>query len=290
MMMIRVCILSILCLLCVPKGNAQEVVFPLPTVPDSLREPQQRLVYVLDHYWENYAWNDTTALNQTVGEQGLVDFLDLLQYADSLTADRGAAAFVSQAFTTDGQRQHYAELLDHYLYDRHSPVRNDLVYAHLLRHLTTPQAMPDETERQRLQFRLQNISKNQVGTIAADFSLRHVDVLALESQGTERLKAAKVKGAKRLYDVVSPLTLLMFYDPDCEDCHVAEAQMAREPLLHDARLTLIRAQRKEVGDRYFVHFTPSFYLLDADKRVLVKNASLEQVLRALFPEPNNESF
>ncbi len=277
----RVGIVCILITLNAALGSlrAQEVVFLLPTVPDSLQEPQQRLSYVLDHYWENYVWNDTTDLNQMVGEQGLVDFLDLLQYADSLTADRSAAQFVTQAFAADGLRARYAELLDHYLYDRHSPVRNDRVYAHLLRHLATPAATPDETERQRLLFRLLNVSKNQVGAIATDFVYRD-----------DRGKKQRLLAPSGMEKQSEGLTLLMFYDPHCEECHVAEARMKREPALQDHRLNIIRMEADKVRDRYFIRFTPTFYLLDAYKRVLLKDASLEQVLQTLSPENTTKNL
>lgn len=244
--------------------SASSLSYPLPVVPDELQEPEQRLVYVLDHYWENYQWNDTTEVNQMVGEQGLVDFLDLLQYADSLTADRCATQFVRLAFATPWHRKHYTQLLDHYLYNPESPLRNDLVYAHLLRHVATPQALPDEAERQRQQFLLQQIDRNQVGSIAADVAYEDANGLR-----------------HHLHEVVAPLTLLLFTDPYCSDCQEAEERMKQEPLLQDDRLTIIRVLPYDIGNTYFIQFTPAFYLLDSDKRVIMKNAHLEQILQAL---------
>jgi hypothetical protein len=232
-------------------------------VPDTLGQ-EARLAYVLRHYWENYRWDDRSANNQLVGEQGLVDFLNLMQYADSLTADGCAASFVRQAFTSDWHRAHYGELLDHYLYNQHSPVRNDLVYAHLLRHLSSPSLMPDTAACQRYRYSLRQVEKNQVGTVAADLRVRGTD-------GRQY----------RLYDIRAPFTVLMFTDPDCGTCQMTEEQMKHEPLLHDSCLKIVRVLLHDVPNTYFVPVTPSFYLLDADKHIVLKDVPYEKLIEAV---------
>lgn len=257
-------------------GSAQELTFPLPDVPDSVQQ-EQRLAYVLDHYWDHYQWADTTQENRLLGEQGWVDFLNLMQYADSLVADRCAASFVRQAFATEELGRHYDGLLEHYLYNQHSPLRNDITYAHLLRRLAADDAPVSASDRQRYLFRLQNVEKNQVGSVAADFRFRDKD-------GRQR----------RLYDIDAPLVLLMFTDPECASCQKVEEQMKHEPLFNDSRLVMIRvlpyddsrlktegASARDIGNRYFAPITPAFYLLDVHKRVLLKNATYEQALQAL---------
>lgn len=262
-------------LLCVAVW-AQTSTFPLPSVPDTLQQ-EERLAYVLRHYWDNYQWNDCSADNQLVGEQGLVDFLNLMQYADSLVADRCAASFVQQAFATVELGKHYDGLLEHYLYNQHSPLRNDLTYAHLLRHLSADDGLISAPDRQRYRSRLMNVEKNQVGTVAADFRFRDTD-------GRQR----------RLHDISAQLTLLIFTDPECATCQSVEEQMKHESLFHDSHLKMVRvlpfddsklktegASARDIGNRYFVPVTPSFYLLDANKRVLLKNATFEQTLQTL---------
>ena len=70
--------------------------------------------------------------------------------------------------------------------------------------------------------------------------------------------------------------------------------MKHEPLFHDSFLKMVRvlpyddsklktegASARDIGNRYFVPVTPAFYLLDASKRVLLKNATFGQTLQTL---------
>ena len=115
--------------------KAQEVLFPYPDIPDEVEVPEARLAYMLNHFWQHYVFADTTATHRQVGEQGMVDFLNLMQHADSLTAAKSAAAWADSLAANTSATPFFIDLMERYLADPESPVHNDLVYAHLLRAL-----------------------------------------------------------------------------------------------------------------------------------------------------------
>lgn len=235
-------------------GRAQEATeFPYPTLPDSLTSPHDRLAWMLENFWSNYSFSDTTQTNRQTGEQGFVDFINLMQHADSAVCTRSARSFAQHI--TGKPSPFFEELTEHYLGSPRSPMRNDVVYAHLLR------ALPPTTSRT---FLLQEVSRNQVGMMAAD--------IPLDPQET---------GAKRLHEVQSELTLLVFHDPACEHCQEVLPMIKQSAVLkaNSQRLRVVFVNTEKNTDAqkaYYLPELPALYLLDRQKRVLVKNGSLEE--------------
>lgn len=267
-----------------------QVQFPFPEIPLMLTDPQERLAFMLDHFWDNYHFSDTTRANQDLAEQGISDFINLLQYSDSALTARAAKRFVSQAFATEWGRRHYESLLDHYLGNPESPLRNDVVYAHLLRQMEV-NLPSNDVRRSRIAYRLNLVTKNQTGKKAADFEY-------ITRQG-QRSTLYKTRGS---------LILLVFNDPECEHCHEIMPKLIANPALQDARLRVLsiypdsdtplwkKSPRKLPSNwtdcyspsglisqkqLYYLPAMPALYLLDAQKRVLVKDGTIDDILKQI---------
>ena len=132
---------------------------------------------------------------------------------------------------------------------------------------------------------------NRVGAVAADF------VYTLPS-GAQ----------KRMHDIRSPYTLLLFYNPDCHGCAETLAAMKASPVLNDPRIMQqvkilafypdedreVWAQHQEViptawinsydkdltvltKELYDLKAMPTLYLLDKDKKVLLKDVAVGEI-------------
>jgi len=264
--------------------------FPLPQIPETIAQPEARLSYLLNHFWDNYQFSDTTQVNQDLGEQGFADFLNLLGYGNDEIIDQATKVFFEQAFRSRWGKTHYSQLINHYLDNPNSPLRNDGIYVHFLRNIR-PYFANDAAARERYAFKLKQAKKNLPGQPATDFSY------------TERSgKQGKMS------DIQAKFTLLFFHDPDCENCKRIMPLAVQESLLQrqDLKVLLIYADKDydawkkdihaypanwidayspngEIMQKllYFVPATPSFYLLDADKKVILKDAPLDTVLAFL---------
>lgn len=238
---------------CALSLSAQETAFPYPEIPDEVEEPEARMTYLLEHFWQDYAFADSTAMNREVGEQGMVDFLNFMQHADSVSAMQGASVFADSLETHPSAVPFFEGLMERYLGDYDSPLYSDEVYAHLLR------ALPETPQRTWL---LVQLAKNQVGSLAAD-----ILVTTLEGKQT------------RLYKIKAEQLLLIFYDPDCRRCQRLDAQLEQEPLIvQNPRLKVVRKDMNDLKGEYYVPHTPALYLLDKEKRVVLKNTNLEALL------------
>jgi peroxiredoxin len=144
-----------------------------------------------------------------------------------------------------------------------------------------------ETDRKQLEFRLKNLQKNRIGHQASDFV--YVDR----------------KGRKStLYSTVGEYILLYFNNPDCENCHIATRKLKNLALLTDPRIKVLavypdadtaewtthtrqipvqwidaRSFRGEIISKslYFIQAMPTLYLLDKNKRVILKDCSPEEL-------------
>lgn len=254
--MMKKWVLYMVCLLCCALDlQAQQADFPYPEIPDEIEEPEERLSYWLTHFWERYAFADSTAMNREVGEQGMVDFLNFM-LEDSVVATQGATVFADSLVAHPSALSFFEGLMAHYLDDPDSPLYSDRVYDQLLR------ALPETPQRSWL---LEQLAKNQVGS-------RATDILVKTSDGKQ----------VRLYDIKAEQTLLIFYDPDCKRCQRLEAQLKQEPLImQNPRLQVVRKDVNDLKGEYYVPHTPSLYLLDKEKRVLLKGEN-EEALKSLL--------
>lgn len=286
------------------QANAQKT-FPYPSIPTILQTPEARGAYLLEHYWDHFNFQDTTLIHQPdITEQGFANFLDLLPRIDSTATTKGIEVFVTKVFgdshagtgtpaSNDRQvpsnvRAYFSNEIEHYLYNPNSPMRSDALYLLFLREMQKAPAF-DAATKERFAFQSKNVSKNLPGTKATDFVY------------TDR------KGHKRtLYTTPGEYTVLYFNDPDCENCHATTAQFVKNPLLtNNSHLTFLAiypdvdteewkrhpqpfpatwidaySLNGEISSKllYFIRATPTLYLLDKDKRVILKDPTPEQLL------------
>lgn len=250
------CVYMVFLLCCALGIQAQQTEFPYPDIPNELEEPEARMMYLLGHFWQDYVFADSTAMNHEVGEQGMVDFLNFMQHADSVSAMQGAKVLADSLGVHPSAVPFFEGLMARYLDDSESPLYSDVVYVQLLR------ALPETPQRVWL---LEQLAKNRVGDRAADVPVRTAD-------GKEM----------RLWKIKSEQTLLIFFDPDCRRCQRLDAQLKQEPLIvQNPRLKVVRKDINDLNGEYYVPHTPALYLLDKEKRVVLKEPNWESLLEVL---------
>lgn len=175
---------------------------PLPAVPDSIRVPQERADFILANFWNSLDFgNDPLAADKSFLEQSFADFLSLFPHASRAGIEKGCAALTARASADPARMADIAELAEIYLLSADSPMFNEHYYELFAENmLASPDVSPEL--RMRPEFLLEDVRKNAVGSKAADFSY-----ITPDGQETS-LYETPVKGKM----------LLVFYDPECEDC------------------------------------------------------------------------
>lgn len=261
--------------------------FPYPDVPAMLTTPEERASYLALHYWDLFDFSDTSLIAlPEVTEQGFVDFLSILPHTDR--ADVAIDTLYSRAAAERAMLLHFMELGDKYLYEPNSPMYDERLYVLVLRALLALPAL-EESEKARPRYRLEMALKNCPGNVAADFAV-----------------TLRGGGVKRLQQLDSPCLLVYFNDPACEECLRVKELLTTSPLLcglvERDRLHILsvcvegktaaweeaefpsswmdgydKGMRITREHLYDLKAMPTLYLLDGEKRVLLKDASVEQV-------------
>ena len=264
--------------------------FPYPAIPDTLRSVEQRAGYLSEHYWDNYNFADTLLLkSKEMTEQGFVNFIDILNrfnldYAskgvahediaqkDSTRKDitregiaqkditqKGIACFTRKAFSNAAAKERFENLIEHYFEDQLSPVRNDRVYLIFLEEMKNSPCF-DETEKERIAFKIKTTNKNLPGDIAINFKFK-------DESGKEH----------QLSDYKDQKVILYFYDPDCENCHEVSAWLKQQTIPADIKVIKMIADN-HISYMYSLKNMPTIFLLDKENKVILKDCTAQELI------------
>lgn len=265
---------------------ADPQLLPLPVLPDSLTEPQQRAGFLAVHFWDAMDWKDRSrSLDTAFIEQNFANYVTVLPVADTVARREAVAGLMHAAEADSAAYAFLGSVAGKYLGDPNSPMRSEELYV-LFLHELLASSVTDGAMKQRYGHQLQAAMKNRPGTLAADLRLT-------DSYGRSFTLRAAAAEADR--------TLVLFYDPDCDHCKATIAELSRMAMPADVQVLAVdvMADRERFdatkdafptgwrvalasepvddGDAYELPALPSLYLLDRSARVMLKDAPLEAV-------------
>ena len=278
------------------KNTFNDSELPLPMIPDSLESSEKKADYALAHFWDEMDFTDTVrSHSQEFIEQNFVNFIVLFPYASEQGLQEGINKLIYKAGVDSVAFNLLAKTADLYLYEPNSPYFSEEYYLMFLNRLTKSVNL-DEPIKERLNFQLKAAMKNRPGTITADFSFITYDNKKYSfhnlKEDTEQI-------------------LLLFYDPDCDNCKeslkILSADKDLQQSIEEKKLSVIAIYAGDdkklwketvnempgtwtVGmdtgdinknDLYELRALPSLYLLDKGKNVILKDASPNQLLSFL---------
>lgn len=265
---------------------------PLPSIPADLTTPEARADYLALHFWDAMDWRDPArALDTAFVEQNFANFLSGLPYTTPDGLAKAVPAILDKVRAAGApQFDLFYSTAAKYLYQGDSPMRDEQLFLPFV-----DWAIAHDYDADRARMNRADILRNRPGTVAADFSFD------LREGGTSTLGAAR-----------GVPVLLMFYEPDCENCKQVEKQLAASQGLHDAlRRGDLRFIAVYVGDNrnlwqshaktlpadwtvgidadmtvdnddlYTIPATPTFYLIDSEGKVLLKDPPLPRLAQTL---------
>lgn len=276
--------------------------FPMVEIPGIVAQPADRLDYMAQHFWDRFsALQGTTdslhfkGLDADQVEEKFGLWATLLKSASPSALESGVRVATAGFRADSAAFVKYIALADKYFYNANSPVRNEEAYLSFLNSLLEA-PLPDEDMRFIYEYQAGQCSLNRPGKPASDFAF-------VTPEGRQ----------SRLYDIEAPVILLFFSNPGCPLCASYQENLQKnEPLVQKMRegafkvvniypdedveawRTYVQAYPSEWicgrdhlgkllgGSLYSLRAIPSLYLLDADKTVILKDATYEEIEMKLY--------
>lgn len=267
-----------------------------PAPAPSMLDPEQQAAYLNEHYWDNFDFADTLFISEADTLQMITALAAYTQQfvPDSLAVE-SMSRLMNKASVSKPMLEYFLMLTESVLHDPNSPLRDDELYIPVLE-TALGSGLLDEYERMPYEYDLNMARQNRVGRKANDFRY----TLASDRSG-------------RMYDIRADYLLLFISNPGCPMCRDVRSQIKASPMLNeliergtlkvlviypDMDLTLWREHLDDYPPAwinaydyggaitkerlYDLRAIPSLYLLDAEKRVMVKDcvdvAYIEEVI------------
>ena len=262
---------------------------------------EERLEYIVLHFWDAFTKDDYPSDSLIIKgvkkedvEAQMGVFATLARVVPLPVGEKAMEALFNCASSSPDAFEPMVKLTQFYFFDPNSPVRNEALYLPFVQRLaSSPLVKPEMKGAYEWDARM--CALNRPGTIATDFRF-------IDTAGRSR----------SLYGIKSEYILLVFGNPDCTACRELVANMSASPeisaLEASGRLKVVDIYiDQEIDDWkakaasypkhwingydptftirqdliYNVRAIPSIYLLDQEKRVILKDAPEEFALQVL---------
>ena len=284
--------------------------FPDCVPPGMLDNPQDRAEYVAEHYWDGITDPARTYPSDSVFvsgvrkadvEQKFADWTSVLDMIPFQKAEKAVSRLYDKALACERKDsssnvfETFTGLAYKYLYDPNSPVRNEDFYNAFVSRLALYEGLsPEMKGKYEREARMSAL--NRTGTVAADFRF-----------------ADKDGHIYTLHGIKAPLTLLFFSNPGCNACmniiNVLKEEPAITSMIASGEMVVLNIYIDEdlqgwrdympiypdewyngfdpdlvirTYNLYDVRAIPSLYLLDEEKRVILKDAPENRLFNTLL--------
>ena len=281
------------------QGVKNAPAFPKPDIPAMMTDKKEGAIYLSKHYWDLFPFNDTSLISQpNITKQGLFDYIQLLNNIPYSHAENSLETMLNKAKVEPIMYAHFVSLFERYFYEPNSPFRNDELYIPVVEN-TLKSGLLSKTKQERYKFQHEMILKNRVGTKATDFvytlsngekkkmSALQSDYLILFITNPDCPSCAEVTDLMNNSNILESifslntsdtkmLTVLSIYpDSNIDDWRKALPKMPQKNWLNAYDDGTILTNKL----LYDIKAIPTLYLLDKNKKIILKDTSLEEIER-----------
>ena len=284
--------------------------FPMVSPPSYLNDQEQAIKYMARNFWDNFFKIELDGKEGANVVHGVdsVSFLNAFGVYAQLATMAGANVMEApmtelfqnlDSLALKGERKpllKVVEQMEHYFFDPNSPVLDEEMYLRALDGILAAKSLTD-LDKMQYEYQHRICSLNRAGTPAADFVF-------------EQLNGKKGS----LYGIKGDYTLVFFNNPGCHACGEILENIVNSPVAEmvskgkvkvlamyiDEELEAWKENRSKFPQEwiyahdhnmilrdhniYGLRAIPSMYLLDKEKRVILKDAPVGKVISYLLEQ------
>lgn len=270
--------------------TAQQPYFQLPIIPDSIKDFDSRLDYMVQHYWD-FADMKKVFSSRSKMAEAFDTYINFMPHATANVALESTEKFL-KSIKNPNDLLFVAELAESKLYADSAVIPSDQLYLIFAKAVADNKSV-DRNAKMRFAHQANVLSRSQRGMQAPEFQF------------------TTPEGLKRTFvpDTTARVTILFFNDPDCMDCRLARVRLDAD--LHTQRLvesgvvdivsitttdatdsawlgatasypsTWTVGAAPEVEDIYDIRHSPTLYLIDHKGVIQLKTDNADSVLSIL---------
>ena len=270
--------------------SQQQKGFSYPVIPENLIAKADRAEYAAINFWNDFNYED---LGPEETEQIFVDFITILDNTDKRTTQDALYAMIVNILDNEEVVDFIIDCSQKYLYDKGAPTKDHQKLS-ILFNLLLNNNVINSDQREIVIKMSENAKRNEKGSVSPDFKF-------ITSKGF----------ASSFYNNISELNLLFFFDPLCQSCLVMGEEIANSPIINEFakdhnlnvlyitpytdQVDSLNTYFKDIPDNwilgynnneiiikeklYFWEYIPSIYLIDNNKKIILKDA-LPEIGRA----------
>jgi len=298
-------LLVTLCLGCAPKqekaDSAKSYHFCYVQPPINI-SAEHHADYIRDHFWDNFDFADTLYTTKADTVEMLRAYATFVSQFVGPTNQEPIRKLMGRASASKKMFDYFAMLSEKILHDPNSPLRSDELYIAVLEaQIASPHL--DKYEKIAPEYDLRIVSQNRIGHEANDFDY-----------------TTKSGATKSLYALKNDFVIVYINNPGCAMCRdITEALKQSEIISNLQRKGVLkilaiypdenldewhkhyadipatwingydRGCRIERENLYNVSAIPALYLLDKEKRVLVKDSVNVTEIESVLSQHTNKN-
>lgn len=281
---------AVLCSISMMAQSSRQPYFQLPVIPDSIKDFDRRLDYMVQHYWDFADMKKVFSSRPKMAE-AFDTYLNFMPHATATTAIASVEKFLKSIKRPD-DLLFIAEIAEAKLYSDTAMIPSDQLYVVFAKAVADNRSI-DRNAKMRFEHQANVLSRSQRGMKAPEFQF------------------TTPEGMKRTFqpDTTARVTILFFNDPDCTDCRLARVRMDAD--LHTQKLvetgvvdivsitptdptdsqwlnatatypaTCTVGASPDIEDIYDIRHSPTLYLIDHKGLIQLKTDNADSVLSIL---------
>lgn len=265
--------------------EAPKTLFPYPQAPDTISSLESRSNYIISHFWDKCDLSKPIKDEEGL-EKAFQDYAVFFQFAHRQIVLTSINDLMNKAQSNPKNFMMLARIAEKSLYDVDGVLWSDEAYLPFAEYVVKSSKIKN-IEKLRYKNQIEKINENKIGAVAQQFEYT-------DTNGSR----------KKFNSSETDNTLLFFNDPDCEDCRILRLRlstdMALNKLIEDGKLQVLciypgeyskewaeDARRysdlweigasEDADTKYDLRLIPNIYILDKDKKIIMKNATLNDL-------------